>query len=351
MYLLTFKFYILHFDFKNMAYQLFNYCFAGFFAFLLILPAATAQYRTSFTVAQDGSGDFTRIQEAIDKAKAYPDKRVNNHIKPDTYREKVTVHAWNTNLTLRGEDAATTIISWGDFFDTIGRGPNSTFHTYTLRVQGDDFRAENLTVENTAGPRGQAVALAVEADRCVFRNCRMLGNQDTLYTAGSNARQYFRNCYIEGTTDFIFGPATVLFDSCTVHSKADSYITAASTPKGKTFGFVFRFCRLTAAPGADSVYLGRPWRDYARTVFLYCEMGAHIRPEGWSNWAGTRRDATAFYAEFGNTGPGAPLGRRVAWSRALTKREAREYSPEKILRAECAGDAEDLWWKTELTRR
>ncbi|MBK9336279.1 MAG: pectin esterase [Lewinellaceae bacterium] len=300
----------------------------------LLAARVQAQYATEIVVAQDGSGDFTRIQDAIDQAKCFPDKRITIFIKSGIYREKVRVHAWNTLLTLKGENAATTIISGADYFDKIGRGRNSTFHTYTLLVQADDFQAEELTIENTAGPVGQAVALAVEADRCVFRDCRILGYQDTLYTAGSNSRQYFLNCYIEGSTDFIFGPATVLFDSCTIHSKSNSYITAAGTPMGKRFGFVFRYCRLSADPGVDSVYLGRPWRDFARVVFLYCDMGAHIRPEGWSNWAGTGRDKTAFYAEFGNSGQGAGRAGRAPWSRLLSKKAANQYALENILKPE-----------------
>ncbi len=302
-----------------------------------------AQYATRMTVAQDGSGEYTRIQDAIDQAKAFPDQRITIFIKAGIYREKLVVYAWNTMITLQGENAATTIITGGDFFDQIARGRNSTFHTHTLLVQGDDFQAENLTIENTAGPIGQAVALAVEADRCVFRNCRIRGHQDTLYTAGSNSRQYFKNCYIEGTTDFIFGPATVLFDSCTLHSKSNSYITAASTPPGKSFGYVFRYCRLHADPGVDSVYLGRPWRDFARTVFIKCEMGAHILPAGWQNWADTQRFKTAFYAEFGNMGPGADRAVRVPWSHLLSKKQAKQYTTARILAATAPADLGGLW--------
>jgi pectinesterase len=172
----------------------------------------------------------------------------------------------------------------------------------------------------------------VEGDRCVFRNCRILGNQDTLYTAGQNSRQYFTNCHIEGTTDFIFGAATVLFENCTICSKADSYITAASTPKGKPYGYVFSHCKLTAKEGVTKVFLGRPWRDYAKTVFIHCEMGAHILPAGWSNWGGTTRDKTAFYAEYGNTGPGSHTSGRVPWSHQLTKMQAKKYNREIILK-------------------
>lgn len=315
-------------------------------AFCLLATLVRAQYATEITVAQDGSGDFSRIQEAIDHAKAFPDQRITIFIKSGVYREKVKVYAWNTLLTLKGENAATTIITGDDFFDKIGRGRNSTFHTPTLLVQGDDFRAEQLTIENTAGPVGQAVALAVEADRCVFRNCRMLGHQDTLYAAGSNSRQYFAQCYIEGTTDFIFGPATALFDTCILHSKSNSYITAASTPQGKRFGFVFRHCKLTADPGVDSVYLGRPWRDFARTVFLHCALGAHVLPEGWQNWSGTQRDKTAFYAEYGNTGTGAAAAGRVSWSRLLSKKEAGKYTTANILAPAPPAESGDGNWVT-----
>lgn len=299
--------------------------------YCLALPGVQAQYRTAMTVAQDGSGDFTTIQAAIDDAKAFPDQRITIFIKNGIYHEQVKVYAWNNLLTLKGESEDKTIITGKEYFDKIGRGRNSTFHTATLQVEGDDFHAENLTIENTACPVGQAVALAVIADRCTFRNCRMLGHQDTLYIAGANNRQYFNGCHIEGTTDFIFGAATVLFDSCTIRSKSNSYVTAASTPKGKPFGFVFRYCRLLADPGVDSVYLGRPWRDDARVVFLYCEMGPHILPEGWANWTGTERFKTAFYAEFGNTGPGAVATRRVKWSQQLTRKKAGKYTPEHIL--------------------
>ncbi|MBN2813969.1 MAG: pectin esterase [Bacteroidales bacterium] len=284
-----------------------------------------------YTVATDGTGDFTSVQAAIDACKSFPDKRVRVFIKNGIYREKIKVPACNTHLSLIGESAEHTIITWDDFFDRVNRGRNSTFYTYTLIVEADDFRAENLTIENSAGRVGQAVALHVEGDRCVIINCRLLGNQDTLYTGGQNSRQYYKNCYIAGTTDFIFGAATALFDSCTIHSKSNSYITAASTIKGKLYGYVFTNCLLEADPGVDSVYLGRPWRDYARVVFLNCEMGAHIVPEGWANWDKTARHKTAYYAEYRNTGSGSHIGRRVTWSHQLTAGEAAIYSREKVL--------------------
>ena len=291
-------------------------------------------YATEIFVAQDGSGDFANIQDAIDATKSFPDVRITIHIAAGVYREKVKVHSWNTKLTLKGAEEGRTIISWDDYFHSVARGRNSTFHTPTLLVQGEAFRAEDLTIENTAGPVGQAVALAVEADRCVFINCRLLGHQDTLYLAGGSvARHYFGQCYIEGTTDFIFGPATAYFEECTIHSKSSSYITAASTPEGQAFGFVFYQCRLTAAEGVDGVYLGRPWRAYARTAFLECHFGEHIKPEGWHNWSDPKRESTTFYAEYNNTGPGAILESRVGWCHQLSRRQARKYRPEHVFEA------------------
>lgn len=315
-----------------------------------------AQDKQLITVSQDGSGDFTTIQAAIDAAKAFPDQRVTIFIKNGIYREKVTVPSCNTRLSLIGESMTGTIITWDDHFKKMERGRNSTFYTWTLKVEADDFLSENLTIENSAGPVGQAVALHVEGDRCLFRNCRIVGNQDTLYAAGNDSRQYFQKCTIEGTTDFIFGAATALFEECTLHSKSNSYITAASTPEGKSYGYVFLRCRLTADAGVTAVYLGRPWRDFARTVFLRCEMGSHIVPEGWSNWSGTARDKTAFYAEYHNTGPGAVTSGRFPWSHQLTKREARSYTPEKILAPRSPGNfgsrAETAWrelWTMKTT--
>lgn len=281
-------------------------------------------------VAKDGSGDFESIQAAIDASKSFPPERIRIFIKEGVYREKVTVHAWNTRMSFIGAGAEETVITWDDYFDKINRGRNSTFHTYTVLVEGDDFHAENLTIENSAGEVGQAVALHVDADRVSFTNCKLLGNQDTVYLAGEGNRQYFKNCYIEGTTDFIFGGATALFEDSQLHSKKDSYITAASTPESQEFGFVFRNCTLTAGAGIDDVYLGRPWRNHARTVFIESEMGAHIVPQGWHNWNNEQAETTAFYAEFENSGPGFSPQNRVEWSHQLTQRQAENYTLENI---------------------
>lgn len=283
-----------------------------------------------FIVALDGSGDFTSIQKAIDACKAFPDSRVIIFVKNGIYKEKLQVPSCNSRLSIIGESTEKTIISYDDYFDKINRGRNSTFYTYTLLIEANDFRLENITVENTAGPVGQAVALHVEGDRCVFRNCRFLGFQDTIYVAGRFSRMFFTNCFIEGTTDFIFGEATVLFEACTIHCKGDSYITAASTPEGKPFGFVFLDCKLTAASEVKKVYLGRPWRIYAKVAFLNCEMGSFICPEGWNNWAKPESDTTSVFAEYNNSGSGADAHQRVGWSKKLNNNEASKYKKEDI---------------------
>lgn len=300
-------------------------CFSAIFA------STAYAYETRITVAIDGSGDYTSINEAIYHTKSFPDKPITIFIKNGVYHEKVKIPAFNTKLSLIGESREGTIISWDDHFRKIDKGRNSTFYTYTFKVEANDFHAENLTIQNTAGPVGQAVALHVTGDRLTFRNCNILGHQDTLYSAGENSHHYFYNCFIEGTTDFIFGEATALFERCTIHSLADSYITAASTPKGKHFGFVFLDCSLTASPDISNVYLGRPWRDFARVVFLHCNLGRHIRPEGWANWDGTSRTETAFYGEYENNGPGAAPQNRVPWSHQISKSEAEKYTREQIL--------------------
>lgn len=287
---------------------------------------------TYFIVDQHGEGDFVTIMDAVNATKAFPDQRIIIYIKNGIYKEKVRIYSWNTLLTLQGENIDSTVIRFDNYFDEINLGRNSTFHTYTMKVEANDFIAKNLTIENTAGPVGQAVALHVEGDRCMFVNCRIKGFQDTLYAAGEGCRQLFTDCFIEGSTDFIFGEGTAVFYGCIINSKSNSYITAASTPETEPFGFVFFDCKLTADNEVDSVYLGRPWRDYARVVFLNCYMGRHINPVGWSNWEGTLRDSTAFYAEYKSYGEGAFVDERVGWSHQLTDEEAEAYNFVHIFR-------------------
>ena len=288
----------------------------------------SAAQQDRIVVAQDGSGDFTTITAAVNSRPDHSQTRITIFIKNGTYREKLVVPSWKTNITLAGEDKEKTIITWDDY---SGKGALNTFTSYTLLVQGNDFRAENLTIENSAGPNvAQAVALHVEADRCVFTNCRLIANQDTLYLGVDNSRQYFVDCYIEGTTDFIFGPATSVFKNCVIHCKKNSYITAASTPKDKKFGFVFLGCTITHSPDATKVYLGRPWRPFAQTVFIQCTLGDHILPEGWHNWNKLDAEKTSYYGEYQSKGEGASATTRVGWSHQLTEEESRRYTPANI---------------------
>ena len=287
------------------------------------------QYK--MVVSPDDSGDYSSIQTAIDAAKAFPDKRITIYVKNGIYREKIRIPSWNNLLSIIGEDVDKTIITWDDYFGKINRGRNSTFFTSTFLVVANDFYAENLTIENSAGEVGQAVALHVEGDRCVFKNCKILGNQDTLYCAGEKSNQLFLNCFINGTTDYIFGEATVLFEKCIIESKKDSYITAASTNEGKPFGFVFHECKITAANNAQKVFLGRPWRKFAKTVFISCNMGSQIVPEGWQKWSNDENIYTVLYAEYNNSGDGANTETRVKWSYQLNKREAKKYEAKNIL--------------------
>jgi pectinesterase len=226
-----------------------------------------------------------------------------------------------------GESADRTIITFNDY---SGRGKTNTFTSYTAKISGNRFVAENITFANSAGPVGQALALYVEADKAVFRNCRFLGNQDTIFATGENARQLFTGCYIEGTTDFIFGPSTAVFQNCTIRCKSNSYITAANTPQGKKFGFVFLDCKITADSSVTKLHLGRPWRAWAKTAFIRCELPKQIVPEGWNNWSNPENEKTAYYAEYKNSGQGAGTEKRVRWSRQLTDKEAQEYTMENI---------------------
>jgi pectinesterase len=295
------------------------------------LESKTPKDDSNIIVAQDGTGDFAKIQDAVNAAKAFPDERITIFVKNGVYYEKVKIYSWNPKITLIGESREKTIITYDDYFNKINIGRNSTFHTYTVLVEGNDFFAKNLTIQNSSGEVGQAVALNVNANRVVFTNCSLLGNQDTLYTSGEGTKNYFKDCYIEGTTDFIFGDATVLFENCIINSKKNSYITAASTPQNSAFGYVFKNCKLTASAGVDEVYLGRPWRIYAKTVFINCEMGKHIKSEGWHNWSKPEAEKTVFYAEYKCSGEGFQPDKRVSWSHQLKRSEAKKYTSKNIL--------------------
>lgn len=292
-----------------------------------------------FVVAKDGSGDFLTVQEAIDAAPDYcKQDETTIYIKDGIYSEKVTIPTNKQKLHLIGQSAEKTVISWSDYAKKTGPTgyEMGTSATSTVFLYADDFLAENITIENAAGEGkdiAQACAITVDADRVAFINCRFIANQDTIYTYGKGQRQYYRGCWIEGTTDFIFGASTCWFEDCTILSKKNSYITAASTPEGAEFGYVFNRCRLIHDENALKVYLGRPWRPFARTVFIDCEMGDHILPEGWHNWNKPYAEKTTFYAEYGSRGEGAaPASERVRWSRQLKPKALKAYTPENVLR-------------------
>lgn len=298
----------------------------------------TPPYPKTLTVAQDGSGDYRTIQEAVNAVRDLSQEQVIIHIKPGVYREKLVIPSWKTKVSLIGENSLTTIITNSDYSgkdypggkDAFGRSKFSTYTSYTVLVQGNDFTAENLTIENASGRVGQAVALHVEGDRAIITNCRLLGNQDTLYTATETSRQYYKDCYIEGTTDFIFGQATAVFQNCVIKNLTNSYITAAATSPGQKFGYVFLNCKLVADTAAKKCFLGRPWRPYAKTVFINTTMDNHISPAGWNNWSRPDNEKTVYYAEYHNMGPGANPDNRVKWSRQLTKKEAGKYTLKNI---------------------
>lgn len=287
----------------------------------------------TLVVAQDGSGEFATISEAVEACRAFMEYHKVIYIKKGTYCEKLVIPSWLTNIELCGEDPLTTIVTHNDHANMVYPDTKlkiSTFRTYTLKIEGSDITIKNLTIENNAPRLGQAVALHTEGDRVKLVNCRLLGNQDTVYTGVGETRILFDGCYIEGTTDFIFGPSTAWFEKCHIHSKANSYITAASTPKGVKWGYVFNKCRLTADEGINKVYLGRPWRPYAYTLFMECELGAHIVPAGWKEWSNKEDVTTTNYAEYKNYGPGADTSKRIGWSKQLTDKEAREVTMEQV---------------------
>lgn len=286
-------------------------------------------------VATDGTGDFTSLQDAIN---AVPDDRTEYYyiyIKKGTYKEVITIPQNKDYIYLIGEDAATTILTYDNYASR--RKPDGseygTSGSSSFFARGNNFVAENITFENTAGmTAGQALAINIGAQHSAFRNCRFLGHQDTWYAA-NGTYQYLKDCYIEGSVDFIFGGSTAFFDQCQVVSTRSGYITAASTPEGQTYGYVFHHCTLTARPeiASSSVYLGRPWRPHAKVVFVACVMDTHIQQAGWDNWRNPDNEKTAYYAEYKSTGAGARIDTRVSWSHQLNMEEAESFTYYKVI--------------------
>ncbi|PYS49348.1 MAG: pectin esterase [Acidobacteria bacterium] len=307
--------------------------FAFFLLFYLTVGASYCLFaQTELFVAADGSAKYKSVQEAIMAVPAGThDNPVIIHIKPGTYKELIYIQREKRFFRLVGENALKTILTYDLNANLTGRDgkPIGTFRTPSTQIDADDFTAENITFENSAGPVGQALAVRVDGDRVQFRNCRFLGWQDTILL--NRGRQYFEDCYIEGHVDFIFGAATAFFERCHIHCLRDGYITAASTPDNQPFGFVFSHCKITGAAPNVKAYLGRPWRAYSNVIYLNTEMSEVVRPEGWNNWNFPEREKTARYAEFGSTGPGANPRARMPWSKQLTKSEAKAITVEKVL--------------------
>jgi pectinesterase len=313
--------------------------------FCLSLLNATAQKnkktveeqskKYDIVVDSKGSGDFKTVQEAINSVSDLKEKETKIYIKNGVYKEKVEVSKNKVNITLIGEDKSKTILTYDDYAPKLNSEGKAigTSGSCSFAVSGDNFKAVNLTFENSAGAVGQAVAVRIDGDKVVFVNCNFLGFQDTIYTKAETSRQFYKNCYIEGATDFIFGASTAVFDGCEIYSRQGGYyITAASTIQNKPYGYVFLNCKLTGNAAKGSVYLGRPWRPYAKTVFVNCEMGEHINPVGWHNWSKPEAESTTFYTEYHSSGPGANVASRVNWSHTLTDLEvSTDYTIDKIL--------------------
>ena len=305
----------------------------------LLLSTSTVHAASSYdnpdtiVVARDGTGQFRTVDEAIEVCRAFMDYHKVIYVKRGTYKEKLIIPSWLQNIEICGEDRDQTVITYDDHANIPFQNSRvlGTFRTYTLKIEGNDITLKNITIENNSARLGQAVALHTEGDRLTFINCRFLGHQDTIYTGTAFTRLFFKDCYIEGTTDFIFGPSTAWFEGCTIHCKANSYITAASTPREVPYGYIFNNCTVTAAADVEKVYLGRPWRDYGCTLFMNCTLPQEIRPEGWHHWE-KQREQTARYFEYNNRGPGAATAARAPWCHQLTEKEARQITPQEVFR-------------------
>lgn len=284
-------------------------------------------------VAADGSGQYQTVRAAIDSAPqiTHAGSHWTIFVKAGTYRELVYIQREKRFIAVIGEDAATTKITFDLFNDYPAPDGKAiaTFRTPTVMLDADDFTFENITFENSAGRKGQALAIRVDGDRDVFRHCRFLGWQDTILV--NRGRHYFEDCTIVGATDFIFGGATAFFEHCQIRCAGSGYITAASTPDFQQYGFVFSHCTITGETPGVQTYLGRPWRDYAQTIFLKTEMSDVVNPEGWHNWGKPHAEQVARYAEFESTGPGAKPAARAPWSKRLTADDAATYAVEKVL--------------------
>ncbi len=328
----------------------------------------------------DNPEHFSSIGSALAQIPANNTTPVIIEIAPGIYHEKLTINKPYITLRGMGESSAHTVISYDDYaLDLMEDGSKrGTFRTYTLFIDTHDVTLQHLTIENASGnsaTHGQAIALYADGDRLMIDSCRLLGHQDTLFTGPLpekerqpggfigpkqfapriNGRQYYKNCYICGDIDFIFGSATAYFEHCTIESllrtktsaQSDAlsdtsafpliqgYVTAASTPKGQAYGYVFSDCRFTSKDcPAGSVYLGRPWRDYAKTILISCELGAHIHPAGFHDWNRENTHDTVYYAEYASfpaTSDYRPLSDRADFVQNLNEQQAGYFAKELVL--------------------
>jgi len=294
-----------------------------------------ANAQRKIVVSSDGSGGFSSVQAALNNIPLNNKKPVTIYIRKGIYKEKLHLDSSKNFVTLIGEDKFNTILTFDDHTGRISAKGDTinTRTSWSFLIRADNFTAKDITFQNDAGfTAGQAVAVESDGDKAVFINCRFVGNQDVLFTNNDRSRQYFEDCYIEGTTDFIFGSSTVWFERCHIHSKKNSHVTAASTPKEKEFGYIFNDCVLTGDTSLHSVSLGRPWRPYAAVVYLHCFIGAHIKPEGWSNWNNTDNYKTTRYAEYKSYGPSSDATKRIEWSKQLTDEEAKGYTLKNVFK-------------------
>ncbi len=294
----------------------------------------------------EGTTEFPTIQMAMDhhpfagKGANGKPGRVYIEIAPGVYHERVIVTQNHTNITLVGMGKLPADVVITNSLNAKQAG--GTFFTETVEINGEGFEADNLTFENTAGNTGQAVAVAVRADRAVFKNCRFLGHQDTLFA--DYGRQYYVGSYIEGGVDFIFGNAAAVFDHSELHANGPGYLTAQSrTSADQTTGYVIIDSQVTSGIPAgaprDSIGLGRPWRPFSRVVYIDTELPPDVIPQGWNAWGRSNETPQAYYAEFKSKGPGANAAARVAWSHQMTAREAARYRPKVFLAGKDHWDA------------
>lgn len=305
----------------------------NFLFFCCCLLAIVCSGQTKITVAKNGRGNYKTVQAALDAVPIGNNKPFYIYIKNGVYKEVLVVDTRKNFVTLIGEDKNKTIVTFDNHAGTkLSNG--DTLNTWTCAsffVYGNDFHAENITFENTAGfTAGQAVGLRIEGNRASMKNCRITGHQDILFLSGNGVKHFFKDCYIEGTTDFIFGAATAVFKNCHIHSKKNSHVTAASTNSIIPYGFVFLDCKLTADSSITKVSLGRPWSPTASVTYINCWMDKHIIREGWNNWKNPANETTARYAEYNSSGPGGNKEGRVNWAKQLTEEEAKKYTLKNI---------------------